>query len=638
MNAIQNLPTQPARKIINPPVTTGKIPNYAKMFLKDLIMSPSQGLTHLVEKRPNKGMRPIRSDYPCFVMDKHTVDGRLYEPWPKSIELYNRTKSEIFYTPNTFFGNREEAKLCSLRAFYIDIDCHDPQNFNRSAVNYLIGYLLHCTHHGGLPEPIIVFTGRGLHLIWIIEPVSAKLLPYWKAVQEELINFYGSALEDSEVAGIWDVDHRVCDCARLLRFPGSYNAEANRRSKIVHYNGTANKLSAFVDFFDVGRQYRDFCVTNILADNCAGLLRVAELRNWNMTGYRSNFLNIYASGLALNGNSLDMILESLRGVNNNFTQPLPDSQVRSTAKCAYSHKYNYSALRISDDLNLSSRERQIVGTPRYKFTPGQNSIFSYMAAASSGVDTRVSGRSRIRDSIVKKKKKVEKYCRMPAMRAKGMSAKAIASELGISLRTVRTYWGMSKEEIVAHFFPDGMPDTTRDIYNAVSDKYKVLTPFKVKSNAGELSLNAYLDHEFFPDLHHEYKAVPKAILLSESLRKRISSFPTLVLNIPLAELIRKSTALALAGLRSVITLPTIFGSTSIMGYAQPFFFEDAIPASFSPLQLYIRSGLNLSTSVYQLFQRAGPSPLRPYFGIPRSQPLFPQCLGIPIKYRICIVP
>lgn len=634
MNAIQNLPTQPARIVSTPRPTIGRIPKYAEMFLKDLIMSPSQGLTHLVEKRPSKGMRPIRSDFPCFVMENHTVNGRLYEPWPKSIEMYNRSKSEIFYTPNTFFGSREEAKLCSLRAFYIDIDCHDPQNYNPSAASYLIGYLLHCTHHGGLPDPIIVFTGRGYHLIWIIEPVSAKLLPYWKAVQEELINFYGSALEDSEVAGIWDVDHRVCDCARLLRFPGSYNTEANRRSRIVHYNGTANKLSAFVDFFDVGRQYRDFYVTNILADNCAGLLRVAELRNWNMTGYRSNFLNIYASGLALNGNSLDMILESLRGVNNNFTQPLPDSQVRSTAKCAYSHKYNYSALRISDELSLSSRERQIVGTPRYKFTPGQNSIFAYMAAASSGVDTRVSGRSRIQDYIVKKKKKVEKYCRMFAMRAKGMSAKAIASELGISLRTVRTYWGMSKEEIVAHFFPDGIPNTTRDIYNAVSNKYKVSTPFKVKSDAGKLSLNAYLDHEFFPDLHHEYKAVSKAILLSESQRKRVSPFPAFVLNISLAELIRKSTTLALAGLRSVIALPTIFGSTSIMGSAQPFFFEDAIPAYSSPLQLYIRSGLSLSTPIHQGFPRAGPSPLRPYFGVPWSQPLLPQCLGIPIKYRI----
>lgn len=117
-------------------------------------------------------------------------------------------KADRFLSVNEFVSWRVIRQLKSLRANYVDIDgCEDW----RAALNAL--------HDARLPAPsFIVFSGRGLHLYWLHEPVPAKALPVWQRVQDTLLK----AL--LPLGG----DPRAKDCTRVLRLVGSVNSKNNK--------------------------------------------------------------------------------------------------------------------------------------------------------------------------------------------------------------------------------------------------------------------------------------------------------------------------------------------------------------------------------------------------------------------------
>ena len=67
-----------------------------------------------------------------------------------------------------------------------------------------------------IPEPnIIIFSGQGLVLIWLIDPVPYQALPLWQAIQQYLLD------QLKEFGG----DSRASDAARVFRLDGSVNSK-----------------------------------------------------------------------------------------------------------------------------------------------------------------------------------------------------------------------------------------------------------------------------------------------------------------------------------------------------------------------------------------------------------------------------
>lgn len=116
-----------------------------------------------------------------------------------------------YLTVNQFAGWRTIQQLRSLRTLYVDIDgCID------------LPYALEALRDSHLPSPsVAVFSGRGMHLYWIHEPVPAQALPVWQRCQDKLI----AALQPV------GADASARDCARVLRLVGSVNS---KNSEIVH--------------------------------------------------------------------------------------------------------------------------------------------------------------------------------------------------------------------------------------------------------------------------------------------------------------------------------------------------------------------------------------------------------------------
>lgn len=135
-----------------------------------------------------------------------------------------------YISVNEFYGWRCVRDLKSLRCFFVDIDGV-----------YDFEWIISAVESAGLPSPTMaVFSGRGTHLYWLIDPVPASALPIWQQVQNEIVKRLAAAPESL------NVDLVVKDCTRILRLVGSVNSKNNEivRGLIIHpWRWTLHTLS-----------------------------------------------------------------------------------------------------------------------------------------------------------------------------------------------------------------------------------------------------------------------------------------------------------------------------------------------------------------------------------------------------------
>lgn len=113
--------------------------------------------------------------------------------------------ADTYLTVNEFYGWRHVRQLKSLRACYVDVDGTD--NLDEA---------LDALRTARLPAPsFVVFSRRGMHLYWLLQPTPSTALPVWQRVQDTLIKSLASIKADPAAR----------DCVRVLRLVGTTNAK-----------------------------------------------------------------------------------------------------------------------------------------------------------------------------------------------------------------------------------------------------------------------------------------------------------------------------------------------------------------------------------------------------------------------------
>ena len=101
----------------------------------------------------------------------------------------NKDGYNIFYALGTFneWGSRKATNIKNLKAFFFDVDCGPSKVY----INQTEGLkaLREFTKAVGLPKPLVISSGRGIHVYWFLsESVSYR---EWLPVAEQLKRYCG---------------------------------------------------------------------------------------------------------------------------------------------------------------------------------------------------------------------------------------------------------------------------------------------------------------------------------------------------------------------------------------------------------------------------------------------------------------
>lgn len=172
---------------------------------------------------------------------KHAFSEALEEVVEQA-NLFNAKHLNTYFALATFETNlnREAANARWIRAFFVDIDCGVGHAYPDSHTGAMaLTTFVSTTNLVGLPAPIVVSSGGGVHAYWPLqEPVSVFA---WKLVAERLKRF----CKERTLA----IDNTVtADAARVMRVPGTTNwknPDNPRLCRIMYPGEGPTTLDAF---------------------------------------------------------------------------------------------------------------------------------------------------------------------------------------------------------------------------------------------------------------------------------------------------------------------------------------------------------------------------------------------------------
>ncbi|MEK5445174.1 MULTISPECIES: hypothetical protein [Bacillaceae] len=138
---------------------------------------------------------------------------RYYKPQELAKSLSDWLGEDVYFSQNTFYKpQRQIQNLRQLKSLYVDLDFY-LFNYDPS---WIIGKLEYDFFGQSIPEPnIIIFSGQGVVLIWLLEPVPYRALPLWQALQDYFLN------QLKDLGG----DSKASDAARVFRLAGTVNSK-----------------------------------------------------------------------------------------------------------------------------------------------------------------------------------------------------------------------------------------------------------------------------------------------------------------------------------------------------------------------------------------------------------------------------
>jgi hypothetical protein len=119
---------------------------------------------------------------------------------------------------------RLTATLKELNALWVDIDFYKKPDLCDKHWGYVLDLALYELHIKKIPEPnLAISSGRGLYLIWFIEPEGIDRLPDWQKLQNHITTIM------NDIGG----DMASRPPTQVLRIVGSQNSKSNNRVEIV---------------------------------------------------------------------------------------------------------------------------------------------------------------------------------------------------------------------------------------------------------------------------------------------------------------------------------------------------------------------------------------------------------------------
>ena len=363
------------------------------------------------------------------------------------------SQDEIFFSQNTFKKFRRATEnLHELKAVYIDIDYYKLTQYTKEQI---IGSLEILVSDGKIPYPThIIDSGNGINLIWRIKRTPAEALPLWRTVEQYLLTQFEG----------YGADSKAIDVTRVFRPVDSYNAkyEPHERKKKVSvlYSSPIeydlHHLKEYIQFpkpikknranqsRTVVRLFNQF---SLYYNRYLDLLAICYLRNYDVTGYRELILFLYRYYGCAYLDDHEQALENALALNEKFVEPLSEVVVRRATKSAEraskKMKYGYRNQTLVKLLDITEDEM------RAKNDRGEYYIKTIITTEEKYRRNNQRRYDNLRNAKGKTKEEERQdklFQQIIQLREEGMTQKATAKQLGISIRTVQKYEAKLREQ------------------------------------------------------------------------------------------------------------------------------------------------------------------------------------------------
>lgn len=251
-------------------------------------------------------------------------------------------------------------------ALYVDIDTHSGRA--RKADQQIISLLMEMLPEEGYPTPNIVeYSGRGIHLVWLINQVAAAL--HWMVceVSTALALSTKKIILDYGISGYTVDASYAANISGLTRIPGTYNTAARDYAAYEICHTQRLDLPKIYDTVAApNRNRKNYPVSATNGSQIIGQERVNSLLKLHQIrpieqGHRDLYLlhlfSAYQMAGVSNSNALEQVLE----VNRTFEQPLSDREVSRNLSTAMRKTYHFNNARIISDLGISEDEQRAIG-------------------------------------------------------------------------------------------------------------------------------------------------------------------------------------------------------------------------------------------------------------------------------------
>ena len=270
------------------------------------------------------------------------------------------TGVNIYFSQNTFFKpKRAIDTIQELRSLYVDVDTY-TKGLN---AEWVLGKLEFEYFGQSLPNPnMVLMSGRGLVIIWNIEPVPYMAMPLWKAVETHFIKI----LKDL------GADPKASDPTRIFRLAGTINSKNGALVTAQYRHEYRYELRQLqYDYLPEltppkktekkrpGRKSKVVNLFNIYTlhlSRAMDLRKIIELREGDVGNCRETMCFLYRYWTCCYSNDPEQAMAETIDLNSEFKYPLSENEVikaTKSAEKAWEAKSNTQADKIAKELGYA---------------------------------------------------------------------------------------------------------------------------------------------------------------------------------------------------------------------------------------------------------------------------------------------
>lgn len=359
-----------------------------------------------------------------------------YKQWHyryKELLEQDFNQENVYISINTFYSTfRRLEYLKELKAQFIDLDIYKT-GFTKAQI---IMHLETDYFNKSIPRPnLIIDSGRGLYLIWLLNSVPSKALPLWKAVEEYLYS----------VLKPFGADRQALDPTRVLRVPGSINSKSKTTVSIIDEYDYIYDLREIQNEYlpelkpkekKKGRPSRTVFIhreRSLYFARIQDITKLCELREYDLKGHRELILFLYRYYLCYFLEDTKKALEDVLELNREFIYPLSENEViratRSAEKVYLSKDkdYRYKNETLIELLEITELEEThmttIISDKEYKRRENIRVKKAYQEKLKS------------EGKVSEKEKLSQRRAKIKDLLREGLKQKDICSQLNISKDT-----------------------------------------------------------------------------------------------------------------------------------------------------------------------------------------------------------